>query len=38
MQVLEIQYQIFKDFTPQQIFMTKDSEKQARDELYAEQS
>ena len=26
MYFLEIQYQIFKDFTPQQIFMTKDSD------------
>jgi hypothetical protein len=35
MYILEIQYQIFKNFTPQQIFMSKEMEKTARDEMQA---
>lgn len=35
MYILEIQYQIFKNFTPQQIFMSKEMEKTARDEMHA---
>jgi hypothetical protein len=30
MHILEIQYQIFKNFTPEQIFLTKEKEKEAK--------
>lgn len=37
MWILEIQYQIVKNFTPEQIYMTKDQEKELRAELYQQQ-
>jgi len=35
--ILEIHYYILKDFTPQQLFLTKEKEEAARQEIYSEQ-
>jgi hypothetical protein len=34
MQILEIQYQILKNFTPEQIYMNEEREKEAKDTLF----
>jgi len=34
MQILEIQYQILKNFTPEQIFMNSEKEQVVRSEIY----
>lgn len=37
MQILEIQYQIFKNFTPDQIFLSKEQESRAKEDMYAQE-
>jgi len=38
LQILEIQYQILKNFTPDQVFMTAEKEANAKQELYSKQN
>ena len=38
MQILEIQYQIFKNFTPEQVFLSEDKEKEAKQVMYAKEN